>query len=111
MVNARHADVTHPVSRLMAPHTDRGKKFIMETLATMKPWVLFLGFFVLVLFSLEIGYLIGRKARRKAEGKSGEETGSAMMVKGAILTLFALLLGFSFAMASSRFDARRQLLV
>lgn len=80
----------------------------------IKPWLLFVILFVLVLVALELGYLIGRK--RETENKTGEAavqkaSGSVTMVKGAILTLLALLLGFTFSMASSRFEARRALLV
>jgi len=66
-------------------------------------------FVTLVLILLaEAGFRFGIAARRKrkeaAEGHSGS-------VQGAILGLLGLLLGFSFAMAVGRYDARRALAV
>lgn len=63
----------------------------------------------IVLISVtEISYRIRRSALAKAppEAVEGENSGSGVMLSAA-LGLLALLVGFTFAMASDRFDARR----
>jgi hypothetical protein len=64
------------------------------------------GLFLGMLACLEIGYRIGRRA--DADGTGGEGLGA---MEAAIFGLFGLLLGFAFAGATSRLDARRQLIV
>lgn len=63
---------------------------------------------VLLLLLAEIGYRIGRASRRRnsevAEGHGGA-------IQGAVLGLLGLLLGFTFAMAVGRYDARRTLVI
>jgi hypothetical protein len=60
----------------------------------------------LLLLLAEIGYRFGRVSRRRnpevAEGHGGA-------IQGAVLGLLGLLLGFTFAMAVGRYDARRTL--
>ena len=62
----------------------------------------------ILLVLAEAGYRFGAFSRRKnpegAQGHSGS-------VQGAVLGLLGLLLGFTFAMAVGRFDARRSLVV
>jgi hypothetical protein len=69
--------------------------------------LLLIGVFALVLLSVEGGYRLGRKARR-----SEEETDSPLgEMIGATLGLLAFLLAFTFSMAATRYDVRRQLLL
>ena len=65
-----------------------------------------IGLFLGMLVCLEAGFRIGR--RDKADGTEHEGLGA---MEGAIFGLFGLLLGFAFAGAMSRFDARRHLIV
>lgn len=62
----------------------------------------------ILLFVTEFGYRAGRRhspERRKAhQGQSGS-------LQGALLGLLGLLLGFTFAMSVSRYDARKQLVL
>jgi hypothetical protein len=68
-------------------------------------WGLFLMTATVVLISLEAGYRLGRYRSALAEH---EKEGSTGTMVGATLGLLAFLLAFTFNMASSRYDARRQ---
>jgi hypothetical protein len=65
------------------------------------------GLFLGMLTCLELGYRIGRRA--DAPGGSAHEGLGA--IETAIFALLGLLLGFAFAGAMSRLDARHQLIV
>jgi ABC-type glycerol-3-phosphate transport system permease component len=78
---------------------------ISVTWATL---VLFVGLFGGILASLEVGYRIGRNKSRMNPERAFEGTGA---MEAAIFSLLGLLLAFSFSGATSRFDARRQLIV
>lgn len=67
---------------------------------------LFLGATILVVGSIELGAGVGRIVRART---GGEESVSSTV--GAVLGLVAFLLGFTFSMASGRFDTRKQLYV
>jgi len=69
--------------------------------------LLFVGLFGGLLASLEVGYLIGRNKSTKNPEQAFEGTGA---MEAAIFSLLGLLLAFSFSGATSRFDARRQLI-
>jgi len=66
------------------------------------------GLFAAILVCLEIGYRIGGASSRKHNELAYEGTGT---IDAAVFALLGLLLGFSFAGATSRFDGRRQLIV
>jgi len=70
------------------------------------PWVLGLVLFVGLLLAREIGQHL--RERRKA--KAGETQGDAFAMT-SVLGLLALLLGFTFSIALSRYEARRELVV
>ncbi len=71
-------------------------------------WAVILITSAVLLALAELGFRIGAFSRRKnpeaAQGQSGS-------IQGAVLGLLGLLLGFSFAMAVGRYDARRTLVV
>lgn len=54
------------------------------------------------------GYRLGRRGRASIDEATKSQAGS---IQGAILGLLGLLLGFTFAMAVSRFDTRKQLVI
>jgi hypothetical protein len=66
------------------------------------------GLFLGMLLFLEIGRRLGIRRRKQDAGVSGEGVGA---VDGAVFALLGLLIAFTFSGASSRFDARRQLIV
>jgi hypothetical protein len=59
--------------------------------------------------ALEVGFWV-KKGRVKGDADSIEKADIALIL-GAVLTLLALLLGFTYAMSMGRFEARRQLVV
>jgi hypothetical protein len=63
---------------------------------------------ILFLLLTEVGFLLGRRSRSSIDEDARSQINT---VQGAILGLLALLLGFTFAMALSRFDARKQLIL
>jgi hypothetical protein len=62
-----------------------------------------------LIVTVEIGFWV-RKGRVKGGSDSIEKADIALIL-GAILTLLALLLGFTYAMSEGRFETRRQLVV
>jgi hypothetical protein len=69
---------------------------------------LFFGLFGGILAFLEIGYRLGRSNFEKNGEAAYEGVGA---IEGALLALLGLLLGFSFATATSRLETRHQLIV
>jgi hypothetical protein len=61
--------------------------------------------FILLMAAVEFGHRIGLRVVKKINDESKSPVG---IISGAILGLLALLLGFTFAMAQSRFDLRQQ---
>jgi hypothetical protein len=61
----------------------------------------------LFLLAAEVGFRAGRRHGRRV----GDREPQVGTIQGALLGLLALLLGFSFAMAQSRYDTRRALVV
>src|SRR5262249_38994246 len=70
-------------------------------------WIVFLILVILLVGLSEVAWRMGLACSRK---KSEEEKDSGT-VRSAVLALLGLLLGFSFAIAASRHEARRELLV
>jgi hypothetical protein len=78
-----------------------------EPLDVVPLWALLLGIMLIVLLSVEGGYRVGRFRASRAHEM---ETPVGEMV-ASTLGLLAFILGFTFGLAASRFDAKRQLLV
>jgi hypothetical protein len=78
-----------------------------EPLDVVPLWGLLIGIMLVVLISVEAGFRVGRiRARRAHE----TETPVGEMV-AATLGLLAFILGFTFGLAATRFDTKRQLVV
>src|SRR5271165_5160231 len=71
-------------------------------------WGLFGATVVIVLLSIEGGYWLGWYRRRRSEE---EKEGPVGAIVAATLGLLAFVLAFTFGLAASRFDARRQIVV
>ena len=56
----------------------------------------------------QVGYWLGRHARRRPDGDAMSHT---MNWQAAVLALGALLIGFSFSMATQRFEDRKKILI
>jgi len=64
--------------------------------------------FAVLVLAHEVGFRVGRRRRARADEGERAESGT---LQGGILALLGLLLAFTFAMASQRFDTRRQLVL
>jgi hypothetical protein len=79
-----------------------------EVLYGINEWILFTAFLVCLFAAIEIGFLLGRRVRSVMDDPSRSEIN---MIQAAVLGMLALLLGFTFSMATSRFDVRKQLVL
>ncbi len=79
-----------------------------ELLYSIPQWIIGLVTLALLITSVEIGYLIGLKAKVEMTQPMKDQIST---IQTAILTIFTFLLGFTFAMALSRFDNRKQMVV
>lgn len=79
-----------------------------ELLYSQPQWLIGLVTLVLLIVSIEIGYWIGLKAKVEMTQPMKSQIST---IQSAILTIFTFLLGFTFAMALSRFDNRKQMVV
>lgn len=84
----------------------------MIILGVFLDWIplplVFIGSVLLVLLSIEVGYRIGKSQLTKSGAEEEGYTGSAV---GSVLGLLAFVLAFTFSMAASRFEMRKQLLL
>jgi Protein of unknown function (DUF4239) len=71
-------------------------------------WGLFAATVVAVLLSIEAGYQLGHYRRRSSGDEKEAPVGA---IVAATLALLGFILAFTFGMAASRFDARRQVVV
>jgi hypothetical protein len=71
-------------------------------------WGLFVLILLIVLLSVECGYRLGKYRRSRNEQEKEAPVGTMV---GATLGLLAFILAFTFGLAASRFDARRQVLL
>ena len=71
-------------------------------------WVVFIAAIVAIVFANECGYRLGRARGRRTDRESESPVGGMV---GAEFGLLAFLLAFTFGIAASRFDTRRQILL
>jgi hypothetical protein len=81
-----------------------------EFFYSMPIWLIGCGLLVLLLLAVEAGVRAGARARARARRKEGE-TADFGPIQGAVLGLLGLLLAFTYSLAASRQDARRELVV
>jgi hypothetical protein len=74
----------------------------------LNEWVLFAGGFLLFYIAAEVGIRLGNGSRDQMDDHARSHIGT---IEGSLLGFFALLLGFAFAMAMSRYDVRRHIVV
>ena len=79
-----------------------------ELLYNQPQWLIGVVTLVVLVTSVEVGYQIGLKAKIEMTQPMKVQISS---IQTAILTIFTFLLGFTFAMALSRFDNRKQMVV
>src|SRR5437016_4874308 len=71
-------------------------------------WGLFVLILLVVLLSVECGYRLGKYRRSRQEQEKEAPVGTMV---GATLGLLAFMLAFTFGLAATRFDTRRQVLL
>ncbi len=74
----------------------------------LDPLLICLGLIGALLVAEEVGFRVNTKKR---PGPDGIEKTDIALILGAVMTLLALLLGFTYVMAEGRFETRRQLVV
>jgi hypothetical protein len=79
-----------------------------EFLYAQSEWLIGLVTFVMLIIFVEIGFWIGLRAKVEMNESMRAQIST---IQSAILTIFTFLLGFTFAMALSRFDNRKQMVV
>ena len=79
-----------------------------ELLYSIPQWLIGAAVLIILIVSVEIGYWIGLKAKVEMTQPMKAQIST---IQTAILTIFTFLLGFTFAMALSRFDNRKQMVV
>jgi len=80
----------------------------VELLYDLDLWLIFFVSIGAFFLATELGFYLGRRAAPKTSDHSRSQVGT---IQAAILGLLALLLGFTFAMAMSRFDLRKQMVL
>jgi hypothetical protein len=79
-----------------------------ESLDFLPLWALLGATLVLILLAVESGFWLGRWRQRREEHEREPPVGA---IVAAVLGLLAFLLAFTFGMAASRFDTRRELVL
>ena len=79
-----------------------------EILYSQPQWLIGIVTLILLITAVEIGYWIGLWANVEMTQPMKSQIST---IQSAILTIFTFLLGFTFAMALSRFDNRKQMVV
>jgi hypothetical protein len=69
-------------------------------------WLLFVLTTLLIAGVIELGYLVGKRARRRSED---EKESPVSAIAGTVLALLAFILAFSFSIVTDRYDARKAL--
>ncbi len=74
-------------------------------------WVIYLALGLLFWAAVEGGYVLGQRRQRSTEYVDEGRSAQAGIVLGAMLGLAGFMLGFTYSMAGSQFDSRRQLVI
>lgn len=69
-------------------------------------WLLFAATVLLVMISIEVGYVFGHRSRRKSEE---EKESPVSAIAGSVLGLVAFMMAFTFSIVSNRYDSRKEL--
>jgi hypothetical protein len=72
------------------------------------PLLISLALIGVLLAAEEVGFRVKRRTKPVTEGI---ERGDIALILGAVLTLLALMLGFTYSMSENRFETRRQLVI
>ncbi len=84
---------------------DRG---ILFDLNSRPLWLVFTAMVALAMLAIEIGFLLGKRNRKKVQD---EQVTPISTVVGAVLAMMAFVIAFTFGSANTRFDARKAALL
>jgi hypothetical protein len=76
------------------------------TIDDIPTWLLFVLTTLVVSGTIELGYLVGKRAHRRSED---EKESPVSAIAGTVLALLAFILAFTFSIVTDRYDARRSL--
>lgn len=79
-----------------------------QLLDSLPLWGIFLATVVVILVSMELGFLLGRRAHQRSEKEDKPYTGA---IVAASLGLLAFMLAFTFGAVTSRIDAKKQIIL
>lgn len=82
-----------------------------QFLDSLPEWPLYLLLLFLFWATVELGYKLGDRRQRSTEYVDEGRSAQAGIVLGALLTVASLILAFTFSMAGSQFNARRELVI
>ena len=74
-------------------------------------WAVFVGLLFIFLGSVWVGFRFGQRRRRRSDTLAKKDAQASGAARAAMLTLIGFLLGFTFSLAGSHFDGRRQLVI
>ncbi len=74
-------------------------------------WLVFVGYLLLFVLSIEAGFRLGRWKGPSADVLAESRKAQAGTVLGAMLALVGFLVAFTFGKAGSQYDARRKLVI
>lgn len=80
----------------------------MQTFDSLPLWLIFPLSLAITLGSIEAGFRLAQYRQRRSQGEKEAPVGS---MAGAVLGLLAFMLAFTFGMAASRFENRRQVML
>jgi hypothetical protein len=87
---------------------------VIRLLDTLPLWAVFVVTLVLILLSVEIGHRLASYQRRRSEGEKesvGSMAGSTGAMVGAMLGLLGFMLAFTFGVATSFYQTRREVVL
>ena len=91
-----------------ALHSAQGKFLFAFAALFDYPWFLAVGLFFIIFVALEIGYRLASRTRVNADHEKHEQI---ISTRDSLLVLLSFVLGFTFAMALTRYDLRCDLMV
>ena len=94
-----------------AAESAAGSYEVLDFLDKVPYWAVYIGLLLLFFLSIEAGFRLGRYKGPSSDAFNESRKAQASTILGAMLSLVAFLLAFTFGMAGSQYDTRRRLVV